>query len=171
MTLQRRSSTAVTCVRRVTSKFVPTENISNKFHLFQFLKMLYLFQLSEWLDRYSSRSAHVCPSHHFECIDRRRCYNSSEFCDEYPECFDHSDEENCSPLCENDHVPCFSGSIECFHPVHQRCDGSMDCPNGKDELSCSYDCPGKFSCGNFTGCFDLDVRKNSIILLCQFYMN
>lgn len=109
--------------------------------------------------KFFSRTSVACPNHHFECTDRRRCYNTSEYCDQYPDCFDHSDEENCSPLCQTDHVPCLSASIECFHPVHQRCDGVMDCPNGEDELSCGDNCPGEFSCGNSTaGCFDLRRR-------------
>ncbi|XP_029664997.1 serine protease nudel-like [Formica exsecta] len=76
-------------------------------------------------------SAYKCPQNYYQC-DNLFCIPEMNRCDGRANCFDVSDEMNCS---------CRDRVLR-----DQICDGYFDCPHGEDELGC-FDCPAdSFSC-------------------------
>ncbi|XP_056416224.1 low-density lipoprotein receptor-related protein 2-like [Hyla sarda] len=69
------------------------------------------------------------------CRDGKECVSTEYFCDGEKDCFDESDEENCTKLCGNEGTfRCVTGT-KCIEDRH-RCDGVPDCSDGSDEQNC-----------------------------------
>ncbi|KAL4233747.1 hypothetical protein ACF0H5_008427 [Mactra antiquata] len=74
-----------------------------------------------------------CNDTEFQCNDGN-CIASSSRCDVFPDCSDHSDEDNCGVTCTEGQKPCNDGQM-CIQP-ELFCDGQVDCNDGSDELNC-----------------------------------
>lgn len=63
-----------------------------------------------------------CPVNAFLCVQNNQCISKLKLCDGHVDCFDGSDERNCS----------------CKYRIgkNRLCDGYVDCPNGEDEMEC-----------------------------------
>ncbi|XP_062502012.1 low-density lipoprotein receptor-related protein 1B-like isoform X3 [Corticium candelabrum] len=123
-------------------------------------------EILEKLDRASS-----CKKGEFLC-DNGHCVDQIVVCDGGNNCWDRSDERNCSP--------CFDGSFRCWDPVHsdncyldtERCDGHFHCKQGADEKGCGACDPDQFACeitqADASHCYDssqlcdgrIDCNKN-----------
>lgn len=113
-----------------------------------------------------------CSASEFKCKNGIECVLKALRCDGHNDCFDRSDEMNCTSI-EPRRMQPFNESQDCTHPdricktngacirVHQLCDGHTDCPDGTDEgfrcnekicdhnPECSHDChnaPEGFVC-------------------------
>ena len=103
------------------------------------------------LARHVSYYSHACKSSsHFKCNDDT-CILSAYVCDGHADCFDNTDEENCTDVCTqgNDtcHHACVSPVCVCsdmyYHclsheciPLTFLCDNKQDCEDSSDENTC-----------------------------------
>lgn len=83
-----------------------------------------------------------CYTNEFQCHNGIECISVKLICDGYNDCFDKSDEQNCSTATKR---PTFNETDDCVHPdricrptghcirVEQLCDGTSDCSDGTDE--------------------------------------
>ena len=104
----------------------------------------------------------VCePETEFTCLDGS-CINATWVCDEENDCFDGSDEQNCT--CNVGQYQCANG--DCI-PENFRCDYIPDCTDNSDEvdgcvcdLDIEYECESggcvnaSWVCDGETDCFD-----------------
>lgn len=108
-------------------------------------------------NRTNSSIAHVdpklkCGDEDFACVSGLECLSKHVQCDGFFDCFDRSDELNCSEIRRRPNVGAFNESEECVHPnrlckpngkcvlAKQLCDRIRDCPDGSDEGGlCSED--------------------------------
>ncbi|PAA66694.1 hypothetical protein BOX15_Mlig030287g1 [Macrostomum lignano] len=81
----------------------------------------------------------ACGPDQFRCLDGKSCVTRSFVCDDFKDCFDGSDESpdicraaDCEFHCDG---RCLKASV--------RCDGTIDCSSGQDEIGC----PGRGNCG------------------------
>ncbi|XP_053372116.1 low-density lipoprotein receptor-related protein 2 isoform X2 [Clarias gariepinus] len=104
------------------------------------------------------------------CMDGSKCILYSHVCDGEKDCQDGSDEEDCrrrsvttiaptlqttlKPACKSPSVKC-EGTSLCISQS-QFCDGTLDCPDGFDELHCLHVCsdPAHFLCKNRRKCIE-----------------
>lgn len=85
----------------------------------------------------------TCKSSDWQCSSGQ-CIPKSWYCDRGKDCFDGSDEFDCSITCGTNYFTCRDGT--CISP-YWRCDGSKDCSDGSDEEECSATCGSdQFSC-------------------------
>lgn len=73
----------------------------------------------------------------FKCIINKHFINIKYTCDGFYDCFDHSDEENCSMSDrenKTDKFQCFDKSMSVG--LQLVCDFITDCPDGSDEINC-----------------------------------
>ncbi|CAG7828356.1 unnamed protein product [Allacma fusca] len=88
------------------------------------------------------------------CETTTACIHKSWICDNQNDCWDWSDEQNCSSTasyeggirkhCQPNSFTCDDG--QCI-PNSWRCDSQTDCENGEDEKNCEYTCSvGQFLC-------------------------
>ena len=76
-----------------------------------------------------------CEDGQIACSDDSGCFAEADLCDNFQDCADNSDEENCPSItCSDDEFLCEDDDI-CF-PLSYRCDGQEDCFDGSDEQSC-----------------------------------
>ena len=76
-----------------------------------------------------------CEDGQIACSDGSGCFAEADLCDNFQDCADNSDEENCPSItCSDDEFLCEDDDI-CF-PLSYRCDGQEDCFDGSDEQSC-----------------------------------
>lgn len=95
-----------------------------------------------------SRVNQTCSEDYFECQTLEMCIPSLWRCDGDNDCYDKSDEVNCtSPSCSTVQFQCGSG--RCI-PLHWKCDFDNDCDDGSDESHCNYNpCSSdQFRCNN-----------------------
>ncbi|XP_036356085.1 low-density lipoprotein receptor-related protein 2-like, partial [Octopus sinensis] len=89
-----------------------------------------------------------CPPSRFQCKNKR-CISHYRVCNLQDDCFDNSDEVNCtspSRQCSLHEFKCASG--KCI-PNRWICDGYKDCPDNTDEKDCKYNCSSfQFRCNN-----------------------
>jgi len=85
---------------------------------------------------------------HFHCGNRTSCLPLSRRCDSVVDCWDASDETNCTAACASPaHFTCSDG--HCV-PQGRFCDGLADCPDKSDEpFGCGGGCKSaEFRCRN-----------------------
>lgn len=92
-----------------------------------------------------------CAASEFACHNGIECVSATVRCDGYNDCFDRSDEWNCTKIRPRPYGV-FNASEECADPnrmckstgqcvrVTQLCDGHTDCPDGSDE---GFQCAAK----------------------------
>lgn len=107
--------------------------------------------------QYYKRNVTDCGFSEFRCNDGNSCYNTSNICDGYFDCIDHSDEVNCGK-CGNNGARCSRKEDFCFDVTRQRCDGVAQCPNAEDEMLCRP-CSQNANCSNNDEC----VNCNRIV--------
>ncbi|XP_037549869.1 MAM and LDL-receptor class A domain-containing protein 1 [Nematolebias whitei] len=109
----------------------------------------------------------TCGVDQFQCRYSFQCIPKSWWCDEEPDCTDHSDEEHCPTALPGTLPPqgrCPVGHYQCSDhqciPSILRCDGVLDCPDGEDEHGCPLlQCePGELVCESLPGCIPLQKR-------------
>ncbi|XP_031616659.1 prolow-density lipoprotein receptor-related protein 1 isoform X3 [Contarinia nasturtii] len=95
--------------------------------------------------------SHHCGPHEFQCTNWKECVPLEVRCDQYHDCFDKSDELNCTTFKKRTHNFTF-GDMGCSHPdrvcaptgncirAHQLCDQVIDCPDHSDE---GFQCENK----------------------------
>ncbi|KAJ8027157.1 Low-density lipoprotein receptor-related protein 8 [Holothuria leucospilota] len=97
-----------------------------------------------------------CGEHQYQCASGE-CIYSVYVCDNNPDCFDHSDELNCSHIqdrsCSEDHFACDDGT--CIHSTFY-CDFIYHCEDKSDESEC-VSAKESFQC--FSGRFLPASRK------------
>ncbi|KAJ6647666.1 Prolow-density lipoprotein receptor-related protein 1, partial [Pseudolycoriella hygida] len=83
-----------------------------------------------------------CSLSEFQCENGIECIAKQLMCDGINDCFDKSDEQNCTKIV---HRKMYNVTDDCVHPdrlcrptghcirVEQLCDGTSDCPDGTDE--------------------------------------
>merc|ERR1711862_718930 len=74
-----------------------------------------------------------CDDGDLQCVDDGECLPIEFRCDNEPDCFDYSDEQDCP--CVSGMQACADGSL-CIDP-DWLCDGFHDCKDGSDELNCA----------------------------------
>ncbi|XP_041360608.1 uncharacterized protein LOC121376891 [Gigantopelta aegis] len=83
----------------------------------------------------------VCKIGEFACFGTPKCIPEEKVCDRTNDCFDWSDERNCTCIKKYE-FQCGMG--HCIKS-YQRCDEVVDCPDRTDEENCT--CPsGQFTC-------------------------
>ncbi|XP_076803122.1 uncharacterized protein LOC143447077 [Clavelina lepadiformis] len=87
---------------------------------------------------------YISESKSFQCADGFYLPLSRK-CDGHDDCYDNSDEANCTD-CPELKCHCFDGEVNscgegnrCF-PYYRKCDGYANCPDGSDEWNCSNSC-------------------------------
>lgn len=98
-----------------------------------------------------------CTINDFQCANKIECIPVHLRCDGVADCFDKSDELNCTTITQR---PYSNDTDDCVHPdrlckptgfcirVDKLCDGQIDCPDGSDE---GYRCNEKI-CDHNTEC-------------------
>ncbi|KAH9513392.1 hypothetical protein Btru_034822 [Bulinus truncatus] len=84
-----------------------------------------------------------CEPHSWQC-DSGTCIPFFSRCNGYNNCFDDSDEINCT-FCQPDHVQCING--RCI-PSNGLCNGIAECADGSDEVNCTFCLYGKWKCNS-----------------------
>ena len=90
------------------------------------------------VDNTTTPEPRTCSSSQFRCANNR-CIPQSWRCDHDNDCYDYSDEMNCTgaynqTTCGSNQYTC-AGNSTCI-PQIWRCDGGRDCPQGDDEQNC-----------------------------------
>lgn len=85
------------------------------------------------------------------CLNGRQCYYKNWKCDGKYDCYDKSDEFNCSKTCDYNQYKCASnGNCISYDLV---CNNQTDCSNGEDEFNCGSLCNEinqcSYECVNF----------------------
>ncbi|XP_018321822.1 serine protease nudel [Agrilus planipennis] len=83
-----------------------------------------------------SRASIECPFGQWSCEDGSKCIKEHQICNNDVNCWDASDEMDCS--CK-----------ERISAV-RICDGYFDCPNGEDEIGCFECAANEFNCNDWT---------------------
>uniref|UniRef100_A0A1I8JPQ8 Very low-density lipoprotein receptor n=1 Tax=Macrostomum lignano TaxID=282301 RepID=A0A1I8JPQ8_9PLAT len=96
------------------------------------------------LPRARGRGPRACGPDQFRCLDGKSCVTRSFVCDDFKDCFDGSDE---SPdICRAAAADCeFHCDGRCLK-ASVRCDGTIDCSSGQDEIGC----PGRVTAASAT---------------------
>jgi hypothetical protein len=99
------------------------------------------------------------PSTSLNCTDGFGCYLINEKCNRWEQCFDKSDEADCT---------CVD-----YQKPFRLCDGYPDCPYGEDEIGCECFAGDQFNCGygqdddeddeEKPNCIDVDLRCDNYI--------
>lgn len=105
----------------------------------------------DWSDERNDRCTNTtCPANKFQCANEQQCLPKSVLCDGTRQCWDGSDESNCTlnTTCSANELQCKTSQL-CI-PRSAQCNEIQDCPDGSDEepeLCRNKTCPpGTFEC-------------------------
>lgn len=99
----------------------------------------------------------LCSRTQFRCNNGLQCVSKESMCDTKLDCFDASDELNCTKKCEpsDKYFTCKNDSKKCL-PIEYKCNKIRDCSDNSDEENCDNKCKNdQFQCYINGRCIDM----------------
>ena len=107
----------------------------------------------------------VCEDGETACSDGSACFSEQDRCDEFSDCDDDSDEQNCQSTCDDGEFLC--ADDDTCYPNLYWCDGQEDCSDGSDEASCELSAQHTSSVLTIIADFGLEVYRGTVQMDCK----